>query len=57
MKEVKQANKQIENANKQINKLCGERDRLTDVVRIIGDFIDHEQNMYPIQLPNFWKPI
>ena len=54
---VKEAEKWIQNANIEIDKLRTERVLLTDVVRIRRYFIDHEQNMYPLQFPNLWKPI
>lgn len=42
MNKVKEVEKWIIDANVEIDKLHGERDCLTNVVRIQGDFIDCE---------------
>lgn len=57
MKTIKEADKWIRDENAKIDKLQAERDRVTDVDRIRGDFIDCEKNMYPLQFHNLWKPI
>ena len=53
MKKVKEAEKWLQHANTEIDKLHVERENLIDVVKIRGDFINHEQNMYLLQFPNF----
>ena len=57
MKKVKEAEKWIQDANANIDKLRAEHARLKDVFIIRGDFIDHEQDMYPLQFSHLWKPI
>lgn len=54
-KKLKEDGKWIRGVNVKIYRLLVKRDRLINVVRIRGDFINRMQNMYPLEYMNLWK--
>ncbi|KAI3690189.1 hypothetical protein L2E82_48164 [Cichorium intybus] len=54
---LKNAKRWIEETEQQVSKLVEEKNRIADVSRIRGDFIDREKTMYPLQFPNLWPSI
>ncbi|KAI3789382.1 hypothetical protein L2E82_02175 [Cichorium intybus] len=51
---LKNAKRWIEETEQEVTKLVEEKNRIADVSRIRGDFIDREKTMYPLQFPNLW---
>ncbi|KAI3790942.1 hypothetical protein L2E82_04397 [Cichorium intybus] len=49
---LKNAKRWIEKNEEEVSKLVEEQNRIANVSKIRGDFIDHEKTMYPLQFPN-----